>query len=49
MSLRARLIASTILALLVSLDVGCASAGGNAARSVRTGRQAGGKGLAVTA
>ena len=40
MSLRARLIASIILVLLVSLGAGCASAGWNAARSVRTEMQA---------
>ena len=40
MSLRARLIASITLALLVSLGVGCASAGWNAARSVRAEMQA---------
>lgn len=40
MSLRTRLIASIILVLLVSLGAGCASAGWNAARSVRTEMQA---------
>ena len=40
MSLRARLIASIILALLVSLGAGCASAGWSAARSVRAEMQA---------
>jgi len=40
MSLRARLIASIILVLLVSLGAGCASAGWSAARSVRTEMQA---------
>jgi two-component system sensor histidine kinase UhpB len=40
MSLRARLIASIMLALLVSLGAGCASAGWNAARSVRAEVQA---------
>lgn len=39
-SLRARLIASIMLVLLVSLGVGCGSAGWNAARSVRTEMQA---------
>ena len=40
MSLRTRLIASIIFVLLLSLGAGCASAGWNAARSVRTEMQA---------
>lgn len=40
MSLHTRLFASIVLVLLVSLGVGCASAGWNAARSVRTEMQA---------
>ncbi len=40
MSLRTRLIASIIFVLLVSLGAGCASAGWNAARSVRIEMQA---------